>query len=408
MTKWDNLRFLCGLRLPFCVFARKTKVSRKDAKAKIEGAKKLIETHRTHNDTRFGVLIDSSNCRHYLLMKTSRPRSWGPWRLESITEKGSIAMTLKYLGAFILACFSLCLASTASAQTRNLSLNPDPALQELVNDAAKSTLEKFKDKKLDESNLAITLIDLTDPQRPAQASFRGSEPIYPASVVKMFYLAMTHRLLEDGRVKETDELRRALKDMIVDSSNDATSFVLDVITGTTSGPELKGLELKKWAEKRNAVNRYFAGLGYTKININQKTYCEGPYGREQLFRGSKGENRNKLTTDATARLLAEIATSRAVTPARSAAMMELMKRDFSGKSKEADDQAHGFTGIALSPGARLWSKAGWTSTTRHDAAYIELPNGSRFVLVTFTTDHSNEREIIPTVARIIIKRMGEK
>jgi hypothetical protein len=317
-------------------------------------------------------------------------------------------MALKTFGAALLATILLSPASTAPARGQSLSLTPDPALQELVNEAARSTLEKYKDKKLGEGNLAITLIDLSDPRRPAQASFRGTEPIYPASVVKMFYLAMTHHLLEGGKLKETDELRRALKDMIVDSSNDATSFVLDAITGTTSGPELQGAELKKWAEKRNAVNRYFADLGYTKINVNQKTYCEGPYGRENLFRGAKGENRNKLTTDATARLLAEIATGRAVTPARSTAMMELMKRDYSGKSKDADDQAHGFTGIALSPGARLWSKAGWTSTTRHDAAYIEMPNGARFVLVTFTTDHSSEREIIPTVARVIVKRFAEK
>jgi len=285
---------------------------------------------------------------------------------------------------------------------------PDAALQHVVEEAARETLEKFKDKKLQESNLAITLIDLSDPQRPLQASFRGSEPIYPASVVKMFYLVMAHQLIEDGKLKETDELRRALKDMIVDSSNDATSFVLDVITSTTSGPELTGAEWKKWAEKRNTANRYFKSLGYTGINVNQKTYCEGPYGREQMFRGSKGENRNKLTTDATARLLAEIATGRAVTPARSTAMMELMKRDYSGKSADADDQAHGFTSMGLKPGARLWSKAGWTSTTRHDAAYIELPNGRRIVLVTFTTDHSKEREIIPTVARIIIEGINKR
>ena len=88
--------------------------------------------------------------------------------------------------------------------------------------------------------------------------------------------------------------------------------------------------------------------------------------------------------------------------------MELMKRDYSGKSSDADDQAHGFTSIALSPGARLWSKAGWTSTTRHDAAYIELPNGARFVLVTFTTEHSSERQIIPTVARAIISEMSKR
>ncbi|MDT4965464.1 MAG: hypothetical protein QOJ64_201 [Acidobacteriota bacterium] len=299
-------------------------------------------------------------------------------------------------------------AANASAQSPGLIPAPDPALQKLVDAAARTALKDFKDKNLQESNLAITLIDLTDPQHPLEASFRGQEPIYPASVVKMFYLAMAHHLLESGKLKETDELKRALKDMIVESSNDATGYVLDVITGTTSGPEIKGPELKKWAEKRNAVNRYFASMGYAGINTNQKTFCESPYGREQFFRGSKGENRNKLTTAAVARLLAEIATGRAVTQQRSASMMELMKRDFSGKSSDTDDQAHGFTAMALPAGARLWSKAGWTSSTRHDAAYIELPNGKHFALVTFTTDHSNEREIIPTVARVVIKGLSEK
>jgi len=102
--------------------------------------------------------------------------------------------------------------------------------------------------------------------------------------------------------------------------------------------------------------------------------------------------------------LMEIVTGKTVSPARSAQMMELLKRDYAGTSKDPDDQGHGFTGLALQgrEGVRLWSKAGWTSTTRHDAAYLELPDGSKFVLVTFTTDHANEREIIPSVARIVI------
>jgi beta-lactamase class A len=308
--------------------------------------------------------------------------------------------------------FVLLASSTPAHRGRKPTVNTeatrfDSELQAIVNEAARTALERFSAQKLEEKHLAITLIDLRDRERPVQASFRGNEPIYPASVVKMFYLVMAHRLMEDGKLQETNELRRALKDMIVDSSNDATAYVLDLLTGTTSGPELKGDELKKWAEKRNSVNRYFAGLGYTNINVNQKTYCEGPYGREQFFRGSKGENRNRLTTEATARLLSEIVTGRSVTPARSKMMLELMKRDYSGKSSEADDQAHGFTGSALEPGARLWSKAGWTSTTRHDAAYIELPTGARFILVTFTTDHSKERDIIPTVARVVINRLSK-
>jgi beta-lactamase class A len=282
---------------------------------------------------------------------------------------------------------------------------PKPSLQDVVNRAAKTTLDRFADKELNEKQLSITLIDLRDPQHPLTASFRGNERIYPASVVKLFYLVAAHRWLEEKKIEQTPELARALRDMIVDSSNEATQYVVDVLTHTTSGYELPSKEMDEWQHQRNAVNRYFAGLGYTNINVNQKTFCEDAYGRERVSRGPNGENRNKLTTDATARLMMEIVTGKAATPARTAMMMDLLKRDYSGQSNDKDDQGHGFTGIALQglEGARLWSKAGWTSTTRHDVAYIELPDGQKFVLATFTTEHANEREIIPTVARAVME-----
>jgi hypothetical protein len=167
--------------------------------------------------------------------------------------------------------------------------------------------------------------------------------------------------------------------------------------------------MEEWQYQRNAVNRYFASLGYTNINVNQKTFCEDAYGREKISRGPSGENRNKLTTDATARLLMEIVTGKAAPPDRTKLMMDLLKRDYASKSKDPDDQGLGFTGIALQgiEGVKFWAKAGWTSTTRHDAAYLEMPDGSKFILVTFTTDHANEREIIPTVARVVIEGMKE-
>jgi beta-lactamase class A len=323
--------------------------------------------------------------------------------------KGRIAsniMILRIACLFVaIGLVGSCLVSGTPAQTPPASKAAETrSLQSLVDEAARKTLEKFAEKKLLENQLSITLIDLRDPAHPATASWRGNERVYPASVVKLFYLVAAHRWLEDKKIEDTAELRRALKDMIVDSSNEATQYVVDVITHTTAGYELPPEEMKEWQEKRNAVNRYFTSLGYTNINVNQKTFCEDAYGRERVSRGPNGENRNKLTTDATARLLAEIVTGKAVTPARSAQMMELLKRDYSGTSKDPDDQSHGFSGIALEgiPGVRLWSKAGWTSTTRHDAAYLEMPNGARFVLVTFTTDHANEREIIPTVAKLVI------
>jgi len=279
-----------------------------------------------------------------------------------------------------------------------------PSLQDLVNRAAKTTLDRFAGKKLQENELSITLIDLRDPKRPATASFRGNERVYPASVVKLFYLVATHRWLEDKKIEQTPELTRAVRDMIVDSSNEATQYVLDVLTHTTGGYELPPKEMEEWQYQRNAVNRYFSSLGYTNINVNQKTFCEDAYGRERVSRGPNGENRNKLTTDATARLLMEIVTGKIANTVRTAAMMELLKREYTGTSSDTDDQGRGFTGIALQgrEGFRLWSKAGWTSTTRHDVAYVEMPDGGKFVLATFTTNHSNDREIIPTVARVVI------
>jgi len=302
--------------------------------------------------------------------------------------------------------FLLLLPSNAIAQARFEQNAPLPtSLQLLVNQAAKTALDRFADKKLTENQLSITLIDLRDPQYPSQASFHGNERVYPASVVKLFYLGAVHRWLEDKKIEETSELKRAVRDMIVDSSNEATQYIVDVLTQTTGGYELPSKEMEEWQFKRNAVNRYYTSLGYSNINVNQKTFCEDAYGREHVSRGPNGENRNKLTTDATARLLAEIVTGKAANPQRTAQMMELLKRDYTGKSTDADDQGHGFTGIALQgrEGVHLWSKAGWTSTTRHDAAYLEMPDGTKFVLVTFTTDHANERGIIPTVARVVIE-----
>ncbi|PYS36464.1 MAG: hypothetical protein DMF75_00915, partial [Acidobacteria bacterium] len=71
----------------------------------------------------------------------------------------------------------LLLCHSLEAQSGYL-VNPKPqvstprasSLQQLVNEAARTALTKFSDKKLIENQLAITLIDLRDPQHPVTAS----------------------------------------------------------------------------------------------------------------------------------------------------------------------------------------------------------------------------------------------
>src|SRR5690242_301140 len=274
-------------------------------------------------------------------------------------------------------------------------------LEKLTRDVVAAAVDKFGAGGLTNEKIAITIIDLNDRSNPARASYRGQVGTYPASVVKLFYLVAAHHQMETGALKQTPELERALHDMIVDSSNDATHYVVDSLTGTTDGPELDPTALAEWMNKRDAMNRYFAGLGYQGINVNQKTWCEGPYGRERQGLGPNFEFRNKLTTDAVARLWYEIVTGRAATQPRTRAMMGLLRRDPQTKSDDPDDQSTKFGGMSLPAGSEYYSKAGWTSSTRHDSAYIRLPNGAEYIQVVFTVDNSKQADIIPFVSRLI-------
>lgn len=279
-------------------------------------------------------------------------------------------------------------------------LKPSDRLKTIITEAVRQTIARKPNFK--ETEIAATVIDLRDSTKWQWGDFRGEERIYPASVVKMFYMAALERQLEDGKVKMTTELERGLKDMIVVSSNEATQYILDVITGTSSGAELPQKEFDEWQAKRNRVNRWLTSMGYQNNNANQKTFCEDAYGIEQQSRNYKGQNRNMLTTDGVARMLAEIVTGNINTPERTAKMMDLLKRDPFKPNTDPDDQAHGFTGKMLierkMTDAKLWSKAGWTSRARHDAAYIETADGEKFVLVVFTEGHATESDVIPTVA----------
>ena len=316
-------------------------------------------------------------------------------------------------------CVSL-VALTVSSQKNEIvkpsnyippTFESSQALQSILDSAMREVLSAYSNGSFKDEEIAATLIDLRDANKLTWANVNGEKRIYPASVVKMFYMAALERQIEDGKVTMTKELERGLRDMIVDSSNEATQYILDVLTETSSGAELPQKEFEKWQFKRNRVNRFFTSLGYENINVNQKTFCEDAYGIEQQTRNYKGQNRNMLTTNATARLLAEIALRRFVSPERSDAMLALMKRDPSKKTSDTDDQATGFIGKAVVdgkiPSVSLWSKAGWTSRSRHDAAYIETADGPKFVLVVFTENHANDREPIPAIAAKVYSRLKE-
>ncbi|MFM6307582.1 MAG: serine hydrolase [Dolichospermum sp.] len=307
--------------------------------------------------------------------------------------------------------------------------NQDKQLENIGNQVLEATWAKFS--TLAPNQIALTWV-VYDPPVPVNTggaltpnafwehpvrgfTYRGGERIYPASVVKLFYLVAVQEWLEKGMSQITDELNRALTDMIVDSNNDATSLIVDILSGTTSGPVLTPSPFETWKYQRQIVNRYYQSLGWEEINainVCQKTWGDGPYGRERAFYGEMFENRNMLTTDATARLLHSIVGGVAVSSGRSQGMMNLLKRSLNGQELSAnveEDQVIGFLGGGLPENGQIWSKAGWTSTVRHDAAYIELPNQRPYLLVVFTEgkEQGKSREILPFVSRKIAEAVSK-
>ncbi|MEO1131561.1 MAG: serine hydrolase [Cyanobacteria bacterium J06639_1] len=255
-----------------------------------------------------------------------------------------------------------------------------PDLQQRVDSALAMLVDRFE---FDPEAIALALVDL-EPKPSVWAHHQGDRLFYPASIIKLFYGAAVRVWESAGKLTVTPEIERALRDAIVDSSNDATSLLVDVLTGTHSGPELSGIAYEHWQERRHVVTRYFNHIGIPG-NFCQKTWSDGPYGRDRQSYGANNENRNALTANSTAWLIHSLAAGQVVSPQRSRQLLQLMHRDLDPTTYCDDplNQIQGFLGEGTPRTARFWSKAGETSFARHDSAMIQLPGRAPYIAVAF-------------------------
>lgn len=280
-------------------------------------------------------------------------------------------------------------------------------------------MDRFGAVGLERDHMALTFAPLDAPlvpgtlDRPAGYSHNGAKDFYPCSVVKAFYLAAVEARLEEGAIQPHAELDRAMHDMIAWSSNMATNYIIDLVTGTTGDTLLDDVAMRDWVEQRNWVNRYMQGLGWPElqgINVCQKLMDDDRYGREHVFARLGGNNHNRLSTAAAARLFHAIFTGQVVSAARSRNMAKLLHRPLDPAFATLPAaQVEGYFGAGLPTGSRLWSKAGHTTWTgdatasyrRHDAAYVELSNGKAFILVVFTEGQavSDNLSMLPAFAK---------
>ena len=253
---------------------------------------------------------------------------------------------------------------------------PEPAMQQhlvaLIDRLAADGRPGLHDQ------VAVTWVRY-DTASPANGSGSGAawadqKLLYPASVVKLMYAVAAEHWLQRDLIPDSEELRRALLDMLADSSNDATGLIVDLLTGTTSGPPLRSPAWEQWQRHRRVINDWFYGFGWPeleRINCCQKTWGDGPYGRERVFYGENNNNRNALCTAATARILEAVMTDGVLSPPACQRLRSRLARSLclSERQKDPENQVDGFLGQGLPEGSQLWSKAGWMSQARHDAAW---------------------------------------
>jgi len=305
---------------------------------------------------------------------------------------------MRLAGIFLLT--ATVVASPAFADFREFKAVPVNAdLGARVTRTAEASLKDFP--RLTPDNLALSVIDLTKPEAPIRADYHGDASFYPASLVKLFFMVETYR-----QGKLTPEIERALREMIYVSDNDAAAFLVDILTDTCSGSELSGKALDDFLDRRRKLNSSFAALGYD-ISAMMKPWSFGPFGRDMQALGENKVNRNRATANSFASLLLWIVRRHAISPQASDAMMALLERPLA-PLRPSENQVKEYFGECLPPGAKLWSKEGDTSEVRHDAAYIELPSGHKFVVVILTRGTADDKRLLPSIGKHLLDEIDGK
>ena len=97
-------------------------------------------------------------------------------------------------------------------------------------------------------------------------------------------------------------------------------------------------------------------------------------------------------------------TGAVVSPPACSRLQGLLRRSLDQQQRRADpeNQVDGFLGEGLPEDAHLWSKAGWMSQARHDAAWFKpSEQQAPTMLVVFTTgpDRATDASLLPELAR---------
>jgi hypothetical protein len=234
--------------------------------------------------------------------------------------------------------------ASVAAQAFLAGIAPSPDLQAALDVVVKDL--RTGDSRLRQQTIRVSVMDLppgsaSGAPAPRLAHWNGDSPVYPASVPKFVYLMAAYAWRDEGRLEIDPAFERQLVAMIYRSSNRATQRVVHRLTLTEPGEPLDAEQYAEFVYRRHAIKRWLALLGVGDLHMVHPTYDGGGdlHGRDLQFledtsvEGSlpnqKGPyfNRQAMTANGSARLLALLAEDLALSPDSSREVREHMRRD---------------------------------------------------------------------------------
>jgi len=213
-----------------------------------------------------------------------------------------------------------------------------------------------------EKRLAVTLVDITDKERPHLGAVNGDLMMYSASLPKIAILFGAFQRIEEGFIKINQQLLKDMTDMIRYSSNVAATRVLDLV-----GPQyLLGL-------LQSDRYRFYDARSNGGLWVG-KAYGSSPaFKRDPLFSISHG-----ATAMQVARFYYLLETGRLVSSKASKTMKEILGNP---------GLNHKFVGglKKVHPDAAIYRKSGTWQTYHSDSALIER-DGRTYIAVALMND----------------------
>lgn len=227
-----------------------------------------------------------------------------------------------------------------------------PPLREVQNSSLQTQLEQhIKRLNLDtavrQGHLAVSLVDVTDPQHPQLAQVNGDAMVYAASLPKIAILLAVCERVHEGKLTLNDELRGVMTNMIRFSSNSAATDLIRRVGHEYINQVLASPKYRLYDKRTNG------GLWVGK------EYAQGvAYQRDPLHNLSHG-----ATAFQVARFYYLLETEQLVTPELSREMKAIMG--------DPGIQHKFVKGLMNSPDAQIYRKSGSWQNWHADSAIVE-------------------------------------